>query len=76
MEWLIEQAKVASPFVAMFSLLVSGFAVKVLWAQHQQDQKTILELSAELKRSMTATARALARLAAMIDSSKQQRGRG
>lgn len=73
MEWILEQAKTASPFVAVFCLMVSGLAVKVLWGQHQRDQQTILSLSGELKRSMTATAKALAKLAAMIESSGRVR---
>ena len=40
LNWVMEQAKAASPLVAVFCLGVAG----LLWRQHVKDQRTILAM--------------------------------
>lgn len=59
MDWLFDQAKTASPFVAAFCIFVAG----VLWRQHVKDQRTIVSMGREMTRAMSAVSRNLGRLA-------------
>jgi hypothetical protein len=59
LNWLFEQARTASPFVAVFCLL----AVVVMWRQHRRDQDDIRELNRAFLRAMTATAAAQGKVA-------------
>lgn len=69
MEWLIEQAKTASPFVAMFCLGVAA----LLWRQHLADQKKFDDMMATTNRAMVAAARALSKLATKIEGNNRSR---
>lgn len=68
LEWLLEQAKTASPLFAVGCLA----AVGVLWRQHIKDQRTIQSLNQSGSRAMTAVARAMTRLSTKIEA---ERGR-
>lgn len=71
MEWLLAQAQTASPFVAVFCLVVSGLGFRVLWKQHQLDLKEIKGLNSAYTKAMTATARALERIASSAEKRKR-----
>lgn len=71
MDWLIEQAKTASPFVAVFCLVFSGLGFRVLWKQHQMDLTEIKGLNSAYTKAMTATARALERIASSAEKRKR-----
>lgn len=64
--WLWDQAKVASPFVATFCLLVTTTICAVLWRRHLQDLKTIESMNRSSTRAMVASAKSNARLATMM----------
>lgn len=71
MEWLIGQAQTASPFIAVFMMVVGGSAVLVLWKQHQKDQQRLESITAQGNRAMTAAAKALTKLATKIEATKR-----
>jgi len=62
-DWLLQQAQSASPLFAFGALVALG----ILWRQHLKDQKTIETMSIQMTRSMVATARALTKMATVIN---------
>lgn len=64
MDWLLAQAQSASPLFAVGALVALG----VLWRQHVQDQRTIKAMGDQMNRSMVATARALTKMAGVINT--------
>lgn len=73
MDWLLAEAKTAGPFVAAFCLVVLGGTVVVLWRQHLADQRTIASLTASSNRAMLSAARAMTKLATIIEKSRPGR---
>lgn len=63
MDWLLTQAQSASPLFAVGALVALG----VLWRQHVKDQRTLEIMGQQMQRSMVATARALTKMATVID---------
>jgi len=68
-DWFLEQIKTASPPVAMAAVV----ALIILWRQHVKDQKTIRMLTAASNKAMTSAAKALTRLATLIDGIGQRK---
>ena len=74
MEWLLAQAQSASPFIATFCMVMLGLAARVLWVlwrQHLLDVKEIKGLNGAYTKAMTASARALERIAASAERRKR-----
>jgi len=59
MDWLLTQAQTASPFVAVFCIIVLGTVVPVLWRRHLKDQDNHNRLSQAFLRSNVAQAKAM-----------------
>lgn len=60
--WLWDQAKFASPFVAVFCLAACG----ILWRQHVRDLKSLESIARSNNRAMVANAKSTTRLAASV----------
>lgn len=63
-EWLGTQAQTASPFVAVFCLLmlaICGGVIGKLWKQHVADHETLLTVSQSAIQANTAVALAIER---------------
>jgi len=71
MDWLLQQAQTASPFVAVFCLT----ACAVLYRQHIRDQITILSMAKSQGEAMTSTAVALERMVSAIREGTSLRSR-
>jgi hypothetical protein len=67
MEWLLTQAQTAGPFVAVFCLGVAA----ILWRQHIKDQRTIASMGSSMTRALTASARAMEKLAGKIENHRR-----
>jgi hypothetical protein len=63
MDWLLDQAKSASPFVAVFLLIVGGSTIGVLWRSLVKSQREVTELARGQNRVMMKFTRALDKLA-------------
>lgn len=70
MDWLLQQAQTASPFVAVFCLTALGIVVPLLWRQHIKDQVTILAITKEGNEAMLAISVSMERLAGAFRSAK------
>jgi len=64
--WLWDQAKQASPFVAVFCLGAWAVDRSVLWRRHVQDIKTIESMARSTTRAMLAQAKSTARLSSSV----------
>jgi len=62
-DWLLEQAKGAGPLVAVAAVIT----VVILWRALTQERKATRTLAREATRALLANARAMAKLAAMIE---------
>lgn len=71
MDWLLQQAQTASPFVAVFCLMALG----VLYRQHIKDQATIIAMAKSAGEAITKSAVAIEGLTGMIRQSLEKRGR-
>lgn len=85
-EWLGTQAQTASPFVAVFCLIVVGALSSVvakLWNRHIKDQEIIVSISKSssdannavalaLERSSSSTALAIEKLAAQLGNGRRR----
>ncbi len=67
MDWLLTQAQTAGPFVAVFCLGVAG----LLWRQHLRDLRTIASMGSSMNRALTASARAMEKLAGKIEARRR-----
>ena len=80
-EWLPEQLKTASPLFAVASVVALGVVWRIMLRIHQQDRKTIAELTRTIvsitrdgTRAMVANAKAMEKLRASMER-KNGRGR-
>lgn len=71
MDWLLQQAQTASPFVSVFCLTAAG----VLYRQHIKDQATILSIANSSNEAMAKAAVAIEGLTGVIRQSLEKRGR-
>lgn len=65
-DWLLEQAKSASPLFAFGCLCALG----MLWRQYIKDQNTIKSLTSSTTKALVAIARAMTKLAAKFEGKK------
>ncbi len=70
LSWLMEQAKTASPFIAVFSLSIGGSVSWVLWKQHQRDMRSLVSIGRSQARAMISVAQSVAKLSAKIGNGR------
>lgn len=74
-EWLWEQAKIASPFVAVFCMVATGIGTRIWLRREEQWRKTVESMGRAQTRAMLAQAKSSARLSASIQRLLDRNGR-
>lgn len=75
LSWLWEQAKVASPFVAVFSMAVNYFIARALWMRHVRDLEDLKAIARAQLKAQEADAKAKAKIAGAIGALTAKLGR-
>ena len=75
-DWLLAQAQQASPFIAVFCLLMlagAGIVIRILYKQHLTDADALRVLASESTIALVRVARVLERQTVMLNARSRRR---